>query len=142
MTGMEIIAAALAAGATAGVTNTATTAVQDAYTGLKKLLRPWLRGDARTALEADETEPDVWQARVGDDLTASGAADDDEVRALAERLLALADPVRAAAHGIAGGHVTNTISGGQFAGPVIMGRDMHHVALPSPGRAETDQTGR
>ncbi|MEU8821641.1 hypothetical protein [Actinoplanes sp. NPDC048796] len=93
----EVIAAALAAGATAGMKDTASAAVKDAYSGLKRVLRPWLRGDARQALEADETEPDVWEALIGDELDASGAVEDEEVLTVARRLLALVDPDGSAA---------------------------------------------
>jgi hypothetical protein len=94
VSGVELIVAALAAGATAGVTSTASSAVQDAYTGLKSLLVGWLGGDreAVEALRADETQPGVWQASLGDDLSASGVAGDEEVLAAARRLLGLVDP--------------------------------------------------
>lgn len=97
MPAVEVIVAALAAGAGAGLTDTASTAVRDAYAGLKDLLKRRV-GDhdeqAMQALEADETEPGVWQARIGDALTASGVASDEEVLAAARRLLALADPAK------------------------------------------------
>jgi hypothetical protein len=89
-----MIAAALAAGGTAGVTNTASAAVQDAYTGLRAALRRRLSGrdQAEQALEAQETAPDVWQARLGADLADSGADRDDAVLAAAQRLLTLVEP--------------------------------------------------
>lgn len=95
MSAVEVIAAALAAGAGAGLTGTASAAVQDAYAGLKDLLRRRVGGPA---LEADETEPGVWQARLGDALTASGAADDERILAAARQLLALADPALSATY--------------------------------------------
>jgi hypothetical protein len=128
---VELIVAALAAGATAGVTNTATTAVQDAYTGLKRLLRPWLRGDARTALEADETEPKVWKTRIGGELRESGAVNDGEVRAAAQRLLALADPATAKAFNINAGTVNG--AAGQFNAPVSF--DQRTQLPPAPPAA-------
>jgi hypothetical protein len=98
MSGVELIVAALAAGAGAGVTNTATAAVQDAYSGLKGLLGRWFGGreEARQALDADEVEPAAWQASIGNDLEVSGAATDDEVLAAARRLLDLVQPGAAA----------------------------------------------
>jgi hypothetical protein len=92
MSAVEVIAAALAAGAGAGLQDTASAAVRDAYTGLKDLLKRRV-GDqqAALALDANETEPGVWQARIGDALTVSGAADDEAVLAAARHLLALAD---------------------------------------------------
>jgi hypothetical protein len=98
MSAVEVIAAALAAGAGAGLRDTASAAVRDAYAGLKDLLKRRIGDlDDQTvqALEADETEPGVWQARIGDALTASGAASDKQVLAAAGRLLALADPDKA-----------------------------------------------
>jgi hypothetical protein len=94
---VEVIAAALAAGAAAGMQDTASAAVQDAYRGLKDRLRRGFGGreDAVAALETDETEPTRWLARIGDALTDSGAADDPDVAAAARRLLVLADPATA-----------------------------------------------
>lgn len=98
MTGADLIVASLAAGATAGVTNTASSAIQDVYVALKDRLSDLLSGRAssRELLDAEETEPEAWQARFGDDLFASGAADDEQVLALARRLLELTDLRRAA----------------------------------------------
>jgi hypothetical protein len=97
MADIEIITAALAAGAGAGIKDTASAAIRDAYNSLKDLIKQRLggRNDAVQALDADETEPDVWQACIGDALTDSGAADDERVLAAARRLLALADPDKA-----------------------------------------------
>lgn len=99
MSGVELIVNALATGASAGVASTMGVAVQDAYRGLKDLIRQRFAGRgeaAQQALEADETQPGVWQTRIGPDLTGSGAADDEEVLAAARALLALADPQAAA----------------------------------------------
>ena len=89
MTGVEIIIAALAAGGTAGLS----AAGQDAYTSLRGALARRLRGrgHAEQALEADETDPGVWQARIGVDLAATGADRDAAVLAAAHRLLSLVD---------------------------------------------------
>lgn len=92
LSNVELIVAALGTGAAAGLTNTASAAVKDAYIGLKRLLRPWVRGHARQVLEGDETEPEVWRAQIGEELMASGADTDEEILAMARRLLALADP--------------------------------------------------
>jgi hypothetical protein len=111
---IELVVAALTAGASAGVTNTATVAVQDAYAGLKGLLRPWVRGEARAALDADETDEGVWHARLAEELDASGAAEDAQVRTAAELLLVLADPAKAATYNITvqnnSGVVSSTIN--------------------------------
>lgn len=90
MTGVELIVAALAAAATAGITS----GVQDAYLELKGLLARRLAGrrHAVAALEADETSPGEWQARIGNDLSGSGAASDGEILAAARAVLGLTDP--------------------------------------------------
>nr|BFE76214.1 hypothetical protein GCM10020092_095150 [Actinoplanes digitatis] len=89
---VDVIVAALAAGATAGVSGTATDAVKDAYGLLKALIRRRFTGreTARAALEAEETEPGVWQTSIGQDLRDSGAATDEQVLAAARELLTLA----------------------------------------------------
>ncbi|MEU1745335.1 hypothetical protein ACPXB5_21615 [Micromonospora arida] len=98
MSAVEVITVALAAGAGAGVKDTTSAAVRDAYAGLKGLLRRRF-GDADAAavqaLDADETEPGLWQARIGDALTECGVVDDEQILKAARRLLALADPEKA-----------------------------------------------
>jgi hypothetical protein len=98
MSAVEVITAALAAGAGVGVRDTASAAVKDAYAGLKALLRQRLsaRDDHLVqALEADETLPDEWHALIGDALTDHGIADDEQVLDAARRLLAAADAEKA-----------------------------------------------
>jgi hypothetical protein len=99
MTGIEVILAALAAGSTAGLTDAVSTAVRDAYTGLRDALRRRLRGrdDALRALEVDETKPQAWAARLSAHLVESGAASDADIVAAAQRLLAAVDPAGTAA---------------------------------------------
>ncbi len=94
MTGVELITAALAAGAGAGASGLATAATNDAYTGLRDALRRRFTGrrQAEQALAAEETDPGVWQTRLGDAVTEVGADHDEEVLAAARRLLALVDP--------------------------------------------------
>ncbi len=94
MTGVELILAALTAGAAAGAKDTAKTAVGDAYSALKGALHRLLtgRGQAQQALDAAETEPGGWQTQLGEGLTASGADQDTEVLAAARTLLEAADP--------------------------------------------------
>jgi hypothetical protein len=88
---VDVIVAALAVGASAGVSGTATEAIKDAYGGLKALIRRRLIGreQARAALEAEETEPGVWRASIGHDLQESGAAADEQVLSAARELLVL-----------------------------------------------------
>ncbi|MFD4661543.1 hypothetical protein ACFWP2_38720 [Kitasatospora sp. NPDC058444] len=90
MTGVELVVAALAAGASAGLTDTASSAVRDTYSGLREAVRRRLsaRGeDSAHVLEASEAEPEVWQGRLHDELVESGAAQDTEILAAALSLL-------------------------------------------------------
>ena len=109
------IVTALAAGAASGVSGTASEAVKDCYEMLKALIRGRFDGRdrARGALDAAETDPGVWRARIGDDLRTSGAAADERVLAVARDLLAAADPGRP--HIVVG---INHGAIGQFSGPV------------------------
>ena len=115
-----MIAAALAAGASAGagVPGNATEAVDHGYGLLKGLIRCYFPGQnrVRRELEADQTDPGVWQARIGQDLHDSGAATDRKVLAAARELLAAADPGRAARMNITVGTVHGAV--GVFHGPV------------------------
>jgi hypothetical protein len=115
---VDMIVAALAAGASAGVSGTATDAIKDAYGVLKALLRRRFTGRdaARAALDAEETEAGVWQTAIGEDLHASGAATDEQVLTAARELLVLADPATAATFHINVGTVHGAV--GQFHAPV------------------------
>ncbi|WP_030435298.1 hypothetical protein [Actinoplanes subtropicus] len=90
MSELDVIVAALAAGAAAGTTNTATVAVQEAYEGLKKLLRVRLgarrEGEALSA-GAGRTGEQWWRERLGEALTESGALDDEEITRSARAVL-------------------------------------------------------
>lgn len=120
MSGVELIAAALAAGASAGLTGTVSTAVADAYAGLKRLISQRLAGrPAAAVLDAEETDAGTWQTRLGADLRDSGAADDEEVLAAARELLARADPATAKTFNIHIGTSHGPVAGEQqFHAPV------------------------
>lgn len=97
MSDVQLILAALTAGMTAGVTSTASTAVQDAYTGLRDAVRRLLSRnstdeDALALLDSDtaaSTDAQQWLAAA---LTSAGAAEDQDLVALARRVLALTEP--------------------------------------------------
>ncbi|GAA3256917.1 hypothetical protein ACFO1B_48635 [Dactylosporangium siamense] len=93
MTGVEVIVAALVAGSAAGSSDAAKSVITDAYTGLRDALRRRLAGRraAVETLDAVETDPQVWRARLGGALTESGADRDEQVLAAARRLLEAAD---------------------------------------------------
>lgn len=90
---ISVIVAALAAGAAAGLKDTASCAIKDAYGGLRELVRRRFEGQpvAATALEEHEKAPQVWQAPLEAELVAVNAGADEEIVAAAQRLLALVD---------------------------------------------------
>ncbi|MFF7889075.1 hypothetical protein ACH40F_49955 [Streptomyces sp. NPDC020794] len=90
MTEVELVAAALAAGASAGLTDTARGAVHDLYTALREVVRRRLAGGSGycvRVLDAHEADPDVWQSRLVEVLTGSGVEEDEEILAAARILL-------------------------------------------------------
>ncbi|MFI9531086.1 hypothetical protein [Micromonospora rosaria] len=89
MTGVELILAALATGAAAGVSTAANSAVADTYAALKGRLSRLLarRGSDVGVLDA---EAEVTPVRLGVALAVCGADADQEVLATAQRLLDLA----------------------------------------------------
>ena len=131
---VDMIVAALVAGASAGASGTATDAIKDAYVLLKALIRRRFigRDQARAALEADETEPGLWQTSIGRDLRESGAGADREVVAAARELLALADPGKLATFTMTVGSVHG--AAGQFNAPVSFDQRTH--LPPTPPTAE------
>jgi hypothetical protein len=94
VTGVELIAAALAAGAAAASQDVARAAVTQAYDSLRKAIRSRLAGrpKAQEVLESVEDEPGHWEASLGSDLTASGADQDQAILAAAVQLLTLTHP--------------------------------------------------
>ncbi|MCA1703214.1 MAG: hypothetical protein LC808_08040 [Actinobacteria bacterium] len=90
---LSLILGALAAGAAAGLTDTAAGAVKDAYAGLRDLVRRRFAGRylAQTALEEHEKAPQVWQAPLSAELEAVGADTDAQIIAAAQRVMALVD---------------------------------------------------
>jgi hypothetical protein len=82
------IVSAVAAGAAAGASEVATSAIKDAYTGLKRLIADDYRNVAPfvEAVEADPaSKPE--QAVLAKQLDQAGAAKDDELQAAAQALL-------------------------------------------------------
>ena len=107
---VSLIVAALAAGASAALRDTAASAVKDAYAGLKSLLKRKL-GDrplAQDVIDKHEESPDVWEKPLEDELGKAGVADDEEIVKAAQALLAQVDP-----DGAARGKYNVTISGGK-----------------------------
>jgi hypothetical protein len=90
---VTLVVAALAAGAVKGVGESATTAIKDAYQGLKQLLKARFAGHrpAETVLEEHEEDPQTWRAPLEKALTETGAAADEAVIGAAQRLMELVD---------------------------------------------------
>jgi hypothetical protein len=96
---VSVIAAALAAGAAAGVQDTASAAVKDAYARLRGLVGRWVAGkpDAEVVLGRHAEAPQTWQASLEALLADSEAGRDPEVIKAAQALLALVDQAGAQA---------------------------------------------
>jgi hypothetical protein len=88
-----LIVTALAAGAATGATESATSAVKDAYAGLRALVRKRLAGrpDAELVLAGHETSPETWQAPLVAVLGEAGAEHDRDLVAAAQALMSLVD---------------------------------------------------
>ena len=86
---VTLIVTALAAGAAAGMKDTASAAVKDAYRSLKALVARRLAGrrDAELVLARHEGAPQAWEGP----LTAVGAAEDANLVAAAQALMSLVD---------------------------------------------------
>jgi hypothetical protein len=108
---ISLIVAAVVAGASTAARETAGTAVKDAYSGLKELIRRRFAGDrdAEAELEKAVQHPEGDHAQLKERLQATGADRDEELLAAARVLLEQADPngVRAGKYG----HMT--ITGGK-----------------------------
>jgi hypothetical protein len=88
---VTVIVAALAAGGAAGLEDTASAAVKDAYASLRAVVTRRLAGrpDAELVLARHEDAPQTWQGPLAALLADSGAAGDPEVVGAAQALLAL-----------------------------------------------------
>lgn len=96
---ITLILTALAAGAGLGLKDTASSAVTDAYNGLKALVRRKLadRPRGELVLAGHEEAPEVWDKPLAGELTAAGAAQDQDLVSAAQALMALVDAAGSAA---------------------------------------------
>ncbi len=100
MSGIEVIAAALAAGALTGANAAASETVRDAYTTLRRLIRKRLADSpqAQRALDSDDVHDEGWWIEtIGADLSQTQADQDEEVLQLALSLLREHDEHKAGA---------------------------------------------
>jgi hypothetical protein len=90
---ITLIVTALAAGAALGVKDFASSAVADAYAGLKSLVQRRLasRPDAELVLARHEEAPETWHGPLIAELDSAGAAGDPDLVAAAQALMRLLD---------------------------------------------------
>lgn len=90
---VTLIEGALAAGALAGTKDTASSAVKDAYNGLKELAKRRLAGrpDAELVLAKHETAPETWKAPLIAELVDVEAGHDRDLIKAAQALMSLID---------------------------------------------------
>lgn len=107
---VSLIVAALAAGASAALKDTAGEAVKDAYGALKTLLRRKLGNAplAQQVIDKHAEAPEVWEKPLQQELATAQVADDEEVIRAAQELLARDDP-----DGARSGKYNVTITGGR-----------------------------
>jgi hypothetical protein len=95
---ITLILTALMVGAAATTKEKASIVAQDAYYGLKALIRRKFEGKtaAVIALIEYEKEPEIWKAPLEKELKETGSGEDQEIIAVAQKLLALIQPEQAA----------------------------------------------
>lgn len=95
---VSLIITALVAGAAAGIGDSATDAVKEAYSVLKRKLKGAFAGDAaaEVALDQHAEDPETWKAPLEKALKSHGAGEDEAVLEAARRLVELQDPEGAA----------------------------------------------
>jgi hypothetical protein len=94
---LTLILTALTAGAAASMKDTASTAVKDAYTGLKALvLRKFEdKPKAAAALAEHEEDPETYEKPLRKALTEAHLDQDQEILAAAQKVVALVQPQQA-----------------------------------------------
>lgn len=124
---ITLIVTALAAGATLGISDMASSAIKDAYAGLKALVRKRLGGrpDADLVLAKHEQAPETWRAPLMAELDEAGADHDADLVAAAEALMHLVDEAGARA-----GKYTVDVRGAQ--GVQIGDRNTQHNVFNTP----------
>lgn len=96
---VSLILAALLTGVAAGVNNSATSAVQDAYVSLREALKRRLAGRpaAQHAVENYIEDPEAWKGNLEVHLRKAGLDNDQPILDAASSLMRLADPAGASA---------------------------------------------
>ena len=90
---ITLIVTALAAGATSGIAEAASSAARDAYVSLKALVRKRFAGrpGAELVLSKHEDAPETWQAPLAAELSEADADRDADLVAAAQALMSLVD---------------------------------------------------
>jgi hypothetical protein len=124
---ITLIVTALAAGASLGIADTASSAIKDGYAALKALVRKRLGGrpEAELVLARHEQAPQTWQAPLMAELDEAGAGRDADLVAAAEALMHLLDEAGARA-----GKYTVDVRGAQ--GVQIGDRNTQHNVFSTP----------
>lgn len=123
----ELIVTALATGAALGVADTASSAVRDAYSGLKALVKKRLDGrpDGELVLARHEQAPDTWREPLTAELDQAGAGRDSGLVAAAQAMMRLVDEAGARA-----GKYAVDVRGAQ--GVQVGDRNTQHNVFPGP----------
>lgn len=126
---ITLIVTALAAGAALGVSDTASSAVKDAYAGLRALVKKRLggRADAELVLAKHEQAAETWRPPLVAELAQAGADRDTELLVAAEALMGLVD-----AAGTQAGKYAVDVRGAQGV-QVGDGNRQDNVFNPPPG---------
>jgi hypothetical protein len=95
---VTLILTALTAGAAASAKDTASIAVNDAYSGLKGLIQRKFasKPTAEIALMEHEKKPDIWRAPLEEGIKETRIDQDQEIIAAAQRLMTMVQPQQAA----------------------------------------------
>lgn len=123
---VTLVQVALAAGAGAGIKDTTSLAIKDAYEGLKAKVKGRFAGhpDAELVLVKHEEAPDEWQQPLSDHLAAVGV--DAEIVGAAQSLMALID-----ATGTRAGKYAVDVRDSQ--GVQVGDHNMQHNTFTAPG---------
>jgi hypothetical protein len=96
---VTLIVTALVAGAGSGLKDAASSAITDAYNGLKALVKGRLAGRPKgeLVLAEHEQDPQTWEKPLAAELTAADAGSDQDLIAAARTLMELVDKAGSAA---------------------------------------------
>lgn len=123
---VALIVAALVAGVSAGLGDTAKAAVKDAYDGLRSSLsRRFGSARAEQIVQDHAEDPDTFAKPMEKLLRDSGAAEDDEVLAAARKVLERSDPA-----GTAAGKYTTVNASGSTIGIIGDHGSVTYSAVP------------